>query len=197
MGIVLTGKRSAIVKALVPMLPESETRVYARVDDEHFPFLFHNRYFFCHGILYPKRGGEQTDEERKLSMDVNFHSTVRWCRKILSQNPYARICIMGSESAYRGSYDDTYAEAKMKLHGFVERTQLQPRQQLVAISCGIISDAGMTTRRADKANLDARRARSPKRRFVTSREVAMLAHDLLYRHEWVSSTVVRMHGGDI
>ena len=57
---------------------------------------------------------------------------------ILATNPSARICIIGSESAYRGSFDGTYAKSKAAIHRYVEATPTHGQQQLVAISPGII-----------------------------------------------------------
>lgn len=155
------------------------------------------RYLFCQGLLYAKRGQDQTEEERRASYDVNYHSIVEACDSILARQGDARICVIGSESAYRGSFDDTYAISKMLLHSYVTKKRLNFRhQQLVCISPGIIEDAGMTTRRTDLDRLDARRSAHPMKRFVTSEEVALLAFDLLMSHPYVSGTVVRMHGGE-
>ena len=115
--------------------------------------------------------------------------------RILATNSAARICVIGSESGYRGSYDGTYAEAKAVLHHYIEATCLRPGQQLVGISPGIIADAGMTTRRMDTENLARRLEEHPKRRFLVAREVARMAQTLLYDQPYISGTIIRMHGG--
>lgn len=53
----------------------------------------------------------------------------------------------------------------------------------------------MTTRRQDLRNLARRREAHPLGRFLKAREVAQMAHFLLYLAPYVSGTVVRMHGG--
>jgi NAD(P)-dependent dehydrogenase (short-subunit alcohol dehydrogenase family) len=155
-----------------------------------------DRYLFCHGLLRPKRSWEQTIDEVAEGYRVNCTSITESCDRIIASNDHARICIIGSESAYRGSFDGVYAAAKADLHGYVEQVKLRtPGQQIVAISPGIVADAGMTTRREDVDNLERRRAEHPKRRFLRSRDVASMASFLLFEAEYVSNFVVRMHGG--
>ena len=156
--------------------------------------LTHSRYLFCQGLLRPKRMQDQTEAERVEGFEVNLDSIVRACDAVLAVNESARICIIGSESAYKGSYDDVYAVSKMLIHSYVERKPLKPGQQIVAISPGIIEDAGMTLRRKDKDKLDMRREAHPMGRFLKSREVAELAHHLLFHQPYIRNTVIRMHG---
>ncbi|MFS2208487.1 hypothetical protein, partial [Variovorax sp. Varisp36] len=59
---------------------------------------------------------------------------------------------------------------------------------------GIIGDAGMTLRRADKHNLMARQMAHRKRRFIEAIEVARLIHFLLYVDQgYLSGIVIRMN----
>jgi len=167
---------------------------FCRVPDDDFP-LDAERYLFCQGLLRPKRMQDQTEEERAEGFEVNLDSIVRACDAVLATNATARICIIGSESAYKGSFDDVYAICKMLIHSYVERKKLAPGQQIVAISPGIIEDAGMTTRRTDQDTLNFRRAMHPMGRFLQSREVAELAHHLLFHQPYIRNTVIRVHGG--
>ena len=105
--------------------------------------------------------------------------------------------MIGSESGFAWGFDGAYAGAKAALHCYVENKPLRPKQQLVCIAPGIIEDAGMTERRMDKENLEKRRKDHPKHRFLTSDEVAKLAHFLLYVDQgYISNVVIRMNGGD-
>ena len=155
-----------------------------------------SHYLFCQGLLRPRRMQDQTEAERTEGFEVNLDSIQRACNAVLAVNDTARICIIGSESAYNGSFDDVYAVSKMLLHSYVERKPLKPGQQIVAISPGIIEDAGMTIRRTDQEMLAARRAAHPMGRFLQAREVAHLAHHLLYHQPYIRNTVIRMNGGE-
>lgn len=191
MSIVATGWHSTIVQAMIPMVPEG----IVRGELGKLPTNA-DRYVFSHGLLRPQRIEQQSFDEIAEGFWVNYASTVRECRRILAENMHARICIIGSESGVRGSFDDVYAVAKAGLHFFVETEPLQKTQQLVAISPGIIGDAGMTTRRTDADVLERRRQAHPKGRFITSSEVATMVCSLLYIDTgFTTGTVIRMHGG--
>lgn len=192
--IAITGHRSAIVRALLPLLPADETVTNFPADHT---VLDADRYLFCAGVLTGKRLMEQTREEASLAFRINFEFVARACEYILSRNGRARICIVGSESGITGSYDAAYAGSKAAIHNFVETKRLPaPGQQLVCISPGIIEDAGMTLRRNDILALEARRQDHPKKRFLRSAEVASLIHYVLYVDRgYLSGVVIRMNGG--
>lgn len=197
--LVITGWGSRIVKELLPMLPVEERAEPALLEivDQPKPGLPKaDRFLFCSGLLRPVSAAQQTPEEMADSYMVNLGLVIRGCELILAHNDAARICVVGSESAYRGSFDGAYASAKAGLHAYVESAPAGPRQQIVCVSPGIIQDAGMTIRRTDRAELARRRDMHPKRRYLRAVEVARMIHFLLYVDEgYTSGTVVRMHGG--
>lgn len=155
------------------------------------------RYLFCQGLLLPKPTDDLTDDERRETHEANAGQIVRDCDRLIAANDAARICVIGSESGYAGSYNLAYAAAKAGLHRYVESKELRtPRQQLVAVAPTIIADAGMTLRRTDHAQLAERAALHPKRRWLSSDEVARLVFFLLYVDQgYISGVVIRMNGG--
>ncbi len=181
MSVCITGWRSKIAEEFRALL--DGPAMWGKPCEDDFPAA--DRYLFCHGLLLG-----DPDE----SWLVNYISTATQCDWIFRTNPMAKVCIIGSESAYRGSFDKAYAEAKASLHRYIEGKKLNSwAQQLVGISPGIIEDCGMTTRRTD--NLSRRRDAHPMGRFVTAKEVASLAHHLLYHQPYISGTIIRMNGG--
>ena len=191
MSVCITGWRSKIAEEFRSLL--MEPAIWGKSCEPDFPVA--DRYLFCHGLMRPKSMEDQTQDERDEGWLVNYISTVTLCDWIFNSQPNARVCVIGSESAYRDSFDGTYAVAKRSLHLYVEGRKLGPGQQLGAISPGIIGDCGMTTRRHDTGNLDRRRNEHPMGRFLKAREVAEMAHHLLYHQSYISGTVIRMHGG--
>ena len=156
-----------------------------------------DRYFLCAGLLLPKTQEEMTSDDYAQTLYVNFTGPMGACEDVLANNENARMCVMGSESGFTGSYNMPYASAKRALHKYVETKALGPKQQLVCVAPGIIDDAGMTTRRTDLDVLESRRTGHPKGRFVTSLEVARLVRFLLYEDEgYITNTVIRMNGGE-
>jgi NAD(P)-dependent dehydrogenase (short-subunit alcohol dehydrogenase family) len=177
------------------MLPEEEIALVdrgAKMPDTA------TRYLFCQGMLMPHRLVDQTPTQTAESFMVNVGSVIKECDRLIETNPNARICVIGSESGFAWSFDGAYAASKAALHRYVEARRVKwSMQQLVCIAPGIVEDAGMTRRRKDADNLDARRAKHPKGRFLTSAEVASLVHHVLYVDQgYICNTVIRVNGGE-
>ncbi len=193
--IAIRGGGSQIVAALRPMLPADEFVIRPPRCAE-MPVCA-DRYLFCAGVLRPKKFSEQSFDEIEEGMRVNFRQVRDDCERILEANPHARICVIGSESAFRGSYDDVYALAKQQLHEYVQQRPIGQDQQLVCISPGVIGDAGMNTRRDDGWRTAERMEAHPKRRFLSSQEVARLVHFVLYQDQgYLTGVVIRLNGGE-
>ena len=189
--LAVTGLRSRIIEELIPLLPQGEQVV--RIDEEP-PVAW--RYVLCAGTLNRKPLYDQSMTEITDSLHVNLVRPIQLCEAILRREGPARIVVIGSESGFAWSYDDTYAAAKAGLHRYVETRKLRPDQQLVAIAPSIIADTNMTRSRKDTANLESRRLAHPKRRFLRAVEVARLIHFLLYVDEgYLSGQVIRINGG--
>jgi NAD(P)-dependent dehydrogenase (short-subunit alcohol dehydrogenase family) len=166
---------------------------------EPMPTAAHHKYLFCAGLIRPKPIAEQTDAEIAETFMVNAASVIKECDRLLSANAQARICIIGSESAFKWSFDGAYAAAKAALHRYVETKRLPfPEQQIVAIAPTHILNTGMCGRRnADGVGLmEERRKAHQKQRWLEPFEVARLVHFLLCQDQgYITNTVIRMNGG--
>lgn len=192
--IAIRGVGSSIATALRLILPAGESVSTVSRAGSYPPDA--ERYLICQGLLRSKRSHDQTGEEREEGYAVNCWQVTDACERIFAANPRARVCVIGSESGFSGSFDDIYADAKRLLHEYIERKKLMPEQQLICIAPSIIEDAGMTARREDTDNLQRRMALNPKRRFLQSTEVAALIHHALYVDQgYLTGTVIRMNGG--
>lgn len=193
--IAIRGAKSAIAQELTKLLPRCESLAVVAREDE--PPLDAGRYLFCAGLLQAKRIAEQDCNEVGDSFLVNAGDVIRDCDRIITSNPKARICIIGSESGFSWSFDGAYAAAKAAVHRYVETKRLtDARQQLVCVAPSIIGDAGMTLRRHDRLVLERKKAGHPKGRFLRAFEVARLVHHVLYVDEgYLSGVVIRMNGG--
>lgn len=127
---------------------------------------------------------EQTGEEIAASLAVNFANVVRICEQVLAREPLAQIVVIGSESAYKDCYDQTYGLAKAAVHRYVEMRKVSRRQQLVAVAPTIIADSGMTRRRHDYPDV------LEQRRTVTAAKVAKTVHWLLYEGRHITNCIV-------
>ena len=191
--LAVTGYRSNIITELRKLLPTDEAMT--RIDTFDNPPVV-DRYVLAGGYLAGKKLLDQNAGEVNATIFANLLKPMALCGSILAENPMARICILGSESGFAWSHDDTYAAAKCAIHKYVETKKLGPQQQLICIAPSIIRNAGMTERRTDLVNLEQRRLSHPKKRFLQAIEVARLIHFLLYVDEgYLSGQVIRMNGG--
>jgi len=162
--------------------------------------VYGDRYLFCAGLIRQKRITDQTEAEIAETFMVNAGSVIKECDRLLAVNPEARICVIGSESAYKGSFDGAYASAKAALHRYVETKRLPfPDQQLVCVAPTCIVNTGMNRQRnADGVKaLEARRLEHPKQRWLQPIEVARMVHYLLcVDGGYTTNTVIRMNGGE-
>ena len=154
-----------------------------------------DRYLICTGYLAGRSLEEISPVEAAQTWHLNFLSVARFCDRVFEANRTARICVMGSESGFAGSYDMAYAGAKAALHLYVERKALGPEQMLVALAPHIIWDSGMTQRRGTISlePLEARGRENRLGRWLNAREVAVEAHHLLFGASLaMSGQVIRM-----
>lgn len=154
-------------------------------------------YFFNHAVLRPARILDQSESEIQQGLNINLLSTVIMCEHILENNHSARICIMGSESGFKGSYDTSYFLAKSAINSYItERCVSYPEQQLIGIAPSVIQDTRMTQSRDDKDNLNKLKLSLPKKRFLFSKEIGKLVCDLLIINtNYLTNVVVRVDGG--
>lgn len=192
--IYVRGAESAIAQALNELVP-----IRPVLRGSHMP-LDGTRYLFCVGLIRQKRVADQTEQEIKESFDVNYYNVVNECDRLLELNPRARICVIGSESAFKGSFDETYANAKAALHQYVVTTRLRfPDQQLVCVAPTCVVGTKMNQQRNPDgvAALERRRVKHPKMRWLSTMEVARMIHFLLCVDEgYTTNVVIRMNGGE-
>lgn len=199
MKLFVSGVRTTIWREMLPMVRgikpapvvvacQSNFSALDWRPDAHVPIC--DRYLLAMGHLAPLRLREQSAVTVEVALAINLISPMRIIDRALERNPEARICVIGSESGLRGSFNEVYGAAKAGLHHYIETRPVGPDQQLVGIAPSMIEDSGMTTRRADQVNVDARREAHPKGRLLTAREVAALAFHLLFSEGTFATNVV-------
>lgn len=194
MTVAISGFGTTIAREFCARVPSSEQIVTASIDA--LP-LDADRYLICTGYLAGRALGEIAAQDAGTTWLVNFQKIARQCDEILAHNERARICIIGSESGYAGSYDMTYAGAKAAIHLYIETKRLTaPGQQIVGIAPTVIADSGMTQRRRDRADCIKRADQRRRGEWISASDVGALAHFLLYVDRGnICNTIVRMTGG--
>lgn len=158
------------------------------------------RYLFCVGRIVQLPVEQQTPDEIGDTFWINAGQVMQDCEHLIKENPDARICIIGSDSGFKGSFDMAYAASKAGLHTYIKTRPLEtPHQQLVGIAPSCVVGTSMNlSRNADgKRAFENRLAKHPKKRFLTTMEVARAVHFLLCTdHGFITNTVIRMNGGE-
>jgi NAD(P)-dependent dehydrogenase (short-subunit alcohol dehydrogenase family) len=191
--VAVSGYRTTIVNALRMQLNEaSEHSTIKRIDVDWRNWYRFNvrevpivhRYVLAAGVLSQRPILDQTGQEISESLEVNLINVVRFCTRMLDVNEYARICIVGSQSARSGSFDETYAIAKAGVEAFVRWKKVGPQQQLVCVSPPLIADSGMTRRRHDYPEVLERRP------YCEAADVATAIRALLWDEKMTHNNAV-------
>lgn len=190
MKVGIAGSRSTIAREAIALRPNWSV---VHGEPRHLPPDL-DAYLVCTGYLAGQPIKTIKTDDAVRTFELNFLSTARMCEHIVEVNDRARICVIGSESGFKGSYDMAYAGAKAAMHLYVETKVLRtPEQLLFAIAPSIIADSGMTERRPDYGETMQRGLQTRLGRWLRAREVAALAVQLLESGSpALSGTIVRM-----
>jgi NADP-dependent 3-hydroxy acid dehydrogenase YdfG len=174
--IAVTGRNTTIVKELSLYEPVE------RIEKGSLPLTA--QFVLAAGVLVGKRISDMTAIEAYETVNVNLIETMRICERILSTIPTARICVVGSCSGIKGSYDQLYGASKAGIHHYIKTRKVLDTQQLVAVSPCIIRDSGMTERRSDYPRV------LEERETVSAKQVADVIYGLLTMTPAISNEVV-------
>lgn len=175
--IGVTGRRTTIVEAL------SQFDQIERIEPNGLPRGV-DKFVLAAGVLIGKRLLDLSPVDAYETVQANMVSPMRLCEQILATIPTARICVVGSCSGIKGSFDELYAASKAGLHQYVKTRKVGEHQQLVAVAPIIIADSGMTRRRSDYPEV------LEKRETVTAKEVAAVIYGLLTMLPAISNQVI-------
>lgn len=185
--IAVTGIRTTIIRELSSMVSEEVVKLAANLGQFGSDYALPedvDKFVFAAGVLRQQKLIEQTGFDVRISLAVNLVSVARLCEMILTSRPNARICVIGSESGFNGSFDETYAMCKAAVHSYVSWRKVLETQSLTCVSPPIISDSGMTMRRGDYPQV------LKERRTVTARQVAEKVCKSLYTDIYLGSNQV-------
>ena len=152
-------------------------------------------YLICSGLLRPTPILDQSIAQVFDSFLVNSIGPVVASELIFQKYDNARVFILGSESARKGSYDMTYSLAKSTLKTYVSNKRLSNNQQIVLISPSTVEDFGMTTRRHDLDRLRSYKDSHPKQRFLQSAELANVIINLFNSTDYITNVEIEINGG--
>ena len=112
--LIVTGRGSTIIKELETLLPKGEE--VQRTAADVSPPMNADKYVLCAGRVTAKSIIDVDERDADKTWHVNTLWPIRMCEQILAENDKARICVVGSESAFSWGYDDAYNASKAALH---------------------------------------------------------------------------------
>lgn len=149
------------------------------------------------GFLQNKNFVDQDVDDHVNSIRINLLAVVNITENAMRQNKKAKICVVGSESAKKGSYDVSYFLGKAALEQYIRERRIKSSfQRIFGVSPSTISDAGMTSSREDKDVLNSYLADHPKERFLSCDEVAEVILDLFSdKFSYFTNDILELNGG--
>ncbi|NQU32129.1 MAG: SDR family oxidoreductase [Bacteroidetes bacterium] len=106
------------------------------------------------------------------------------------------FCYISSESAIKGSYDDTYHISKCSVDRFIKEYYLNSSNSRIFSIAPSTIDSGMTKRRSDLDRIAKYKKIHRKKRFISAPEFAKIIHILFSNDfDYLSNTVVEINGG--
>lgn len=155
-----------------------------------------DHYLICSGVLHGERIADINTQKSDETFRVNYTNIAKFCDHVFDANARARICIIGSISGIKGSFDMAYAGAKSAMHLYVKTKRLKTAgQHLVCIAPWFVHDAGMTSRRKDLGQILIQGEKRRLKRWMSSKEIAKIAYFALGT-DAVCNTVIEAQGGN-
>ncbi len=108
------------------------------------------------------------------------------------------IILYGSQSGFRGSYDDGYAASKGAIHSFVKAvcTKVAPDLRIVGIAPGIVGDTRMSSEIFSGDKLAKKAKTIPLMITATSREMAELTDFIMSDScRFMTGNMIDINGG--
>lgn len=206
--ILITGSSSKISEELLKILPKkSNIKLLSKnvmdmsnltelKDNLNF-FLNFDTIIFLHGKLLGKEHNDKTSEEILDQIKINLLSIIEICEFIIKKKKRIKIIILGSESGIKGSYDKAYFLSKSALHHYIKEKKIKySHQQIIGIAPSMIKDGNMTTKRKNKKEIISSKLTNPKKRLLTSKEIAKLIKYLVFDlSDYISNIVIGFDGG--
>jgi len=127
---------------------------------------------YISSVLRNKRLEDQTESEWTESFLINTIIPIKIIKFLNKNISDFTFCYIGSESAFKGSFDDTYFLSKNSTQKFIEAFKLKSENsRIFTISPSTIL-SGMTLRRSDTSRLEEYRLKMRNKRFIGLEEIS-------------------------
>jgi NAD(P)-dependent dehydrogenase (short-subunit alcohol dehydrogenase family) len=192
------GKSSLISKKIKEIDKITELIETKEVLNSNFSDLFRDSdtIVYMSSILRSKRLEEQTNSEWQESFLINTILPIRIIKYLNDNLDHFTFCYIGSESAYKGSYDDTYFLSKSCTQEFIEKFRLKSEKSRIFTIAPSTVLSGMTLGRADKSRLDDYKQKMRNKRFISLEEISEIIIELCSdKFQYLSNETININFG--
>ena len=154
-----------------------ETKKMLKLDFEKY-FKEGDIIVYMSSVLRNKRLEDQTDSEWSESFLINTIIPIKIVKFLNNNITNFTFCYISSESASKGSFDDTYFLSKNSTQNFIEKFRLKSQASRVFSIAPSTVLSGMTLRRLDVSRLEEYRLRMRNKRFMSVEEISNIIINL-------------------
>ena len=166
--------------------------------DQEFSKYFKedDRILYVSSILRDKRLEQQTDNDWIEAFFINTILPVKIIKFLNNNYKNFTFCYLGSESATKGSYDDTYFLSKCSTQNFIEKFKLKSENSRIFSIAPSTILSGMTLRRKDKKRLEEYRLMMRNKRFISVEEISEIIINLCStKFNYLSNETININYG--
>lgn len=172
-----------------------ETHKVLNLDFENF-FDDGDTIIYMSSVLRNKRLEEQTKSEWIESFLINTIIPIKIIKFLNNNINDFTFCYIGSESAFKGSYDDTYFLSKNSTQKFIESFRLKSENSRIFNIAPSTILSGMTLRRSDTSRLEEYRLKMRNKRFITIEEISNIIISLCSKDfSYLSNETININFG--
>ena len=176
----IIGKSSLIskhIKEVKEGVTLIETNKILKLDFENY-FNDGDTIVYMSSVLRNKRLEEQSDSEWSETFLINTIIPIKIVKFLNDNIENFTFCYIGSESATKGSFDDTYFFSKSSTQNFIEKFRLKSETSRIFTIAPSTILSGMTLRRSDVSRLESYRLGMRNKRFMSIDEISAIIINL-------------------
>ena len=195
----IIGKSSLISKKLKEI--DQNTELIATIDvlnSSNFSNIFTHSdvIVYMSSILRSKRIEDQSNIEWQESFLINTILPIKIIKYLNDNFEHFTFCYIGSESAYKGSFDDTYFLSKSCTQKFIEKFRLKSDKSRIFTIAPSTILSGMTLNRNDVDRLEEYKLKIRNKRFISLDEISNIIIELCSdKFNYLSNETVNINFG--
>jgi hypothetical protein len=194
----IIGKSSLIskyIKEVKEGVTLIETKKILKLDFEKY-FTEGDTIVYMSSVLRNKRLEDQSESEWNETFLINTIIPIKIVKFLNDNINNFTFCYIGSESASKGSFDDTYFLSKSSTQNFIEKFRLKSESSRIFTIAPSTILSGMTLRRSDVSRLEQYRLGMRNKKFMSVEEISDIIINLCStKFSYMSNETININFG--